>query len=158
MGLNSPSKTSYHQSFLPLLKKEIEGMVDKLILECRLASKLQVDIVVDGSWSHPGWWSNECTVLTLDAKTGVPLGRKHIIKNHNYFGSSRGKFQILFNILLGMEGYGVLELMKELKNWGFIVSRICHDNDASTLKHAKDVFEDVEEVLCTSIDIFHSYI
>lgn len=53
-----------------------------------------------------------------------------------------------------MEGFGILELMKELKNCGFTVHKVCHDKDASTLKHVKDVFEDVEEVLCTSK--FHS--
>jgi hypothetical protein len=50
-----------------------------------------------------------------------------------------------------MEGFGIKELMKELKNYGFVVDRVCHDNDASTLKQVKDIFEDVEEVLCTSI-------
>lgn len=49
-----------------------------------------------------------------------------------------------------MEGFGISELMKDMKNAGFIVDKICHDNDASTLKNVKDVFEDVEEVLCTS--------
>lgn len=96
LGMPSPSKTSYHQSFLPLFKQIVTEMVDKLIFECRLAAKQHIDIVVDGSWSHPGWWAHECTVLVLDGKTGMPLGRKNIIKNINYRGSSRGNNLQLF--------------------------------------------------------------
>lgn len=60
-----------------------------------------------------------------------------------------------FNNVTGMEGYGILQLMKELKSYGFIVDKVCHDHDASTIKHVKDVFEDVEESLCTSNILKH---
>lgn len=53
-----------------------------------------------------------------------------------------------------MEGFGILNLMKELEDYGFIVDKVCHDKDSSALKQVKDIFEDVEEVLCTSMNKF----
>lgn len=49
-----------------------------------------------------------------------------------------------------MEGYGVKEIVTELKSVGIIVSKVLHDKDASTLKQVVDVFEDAEEELCVS--------
>src|SRR5690242_16407181 len=56
--------------------------------------KQDVSIIVDGAWSHPGWWAKECTVIALDGETGLPLGFKNVIKHHNYEGSSKGKCQL----------------------------------------------------------------
>jgi predicted HTH transcriptional regulator len=47
-----------------------------------------------------------------------------------------------------MEGFGVKKIMESLKEYGLTVSQIVHDKDASTMKQAMDVFQDVEEGLC----------
>ncbi len=49
-----------------------------------------------------------------------------------------------------MEGFAILEMMKELDAAGFTVTRILHDKDSTTLKNAMDVFYDVVESLCSS--------
>ena len=49
-----------------------------------------------------------------------------------------------------MEGFGVKQIMEELKSVGMTVSKVLHDKDASTLRQVVDVFEDAEEELCVS--------
>lgn len=49
-----------------------------------------------------------------------------------------------------MEGWGVKEIMKELKLCGLTVVRLTHDKDASTFNNVLEVFEDVAESYCTS--------
>lgn len=76
-----------------MVKPLVQELADNLIHECRLntiAKQRHVNIIVDGGWSHPGWWSRECTIFVIHAETGIPLGRKHVIKGVNYTGSSRG--------------------------------------------------------------------
>lgn len=46
----------------------------------------------------------------------------------------------------GMEGWGVMKIMEELKASGIKVTRLTHDRDASTFKN---VFEGVAENYCT---------
>jgi hypothetical protein len=49
-----------------------------------------------------------------------------------------------------MEGVGVHNIMKDLKESGFQVTKVLHDKDSSTMKQVMDVFEDAEETLCLS--------
>jgi hypothetical protein len=49
-----------------------------------------------------------------------------------------------------MEGFGVKKIMEQLKEAKLKVTQIVHDKDASTMKQAMQVFEDVEEGLCLS--------
>ena len=49
-----------------------------------------------------------------------------------------------------MEGFGVKQIMNELKDCGITVSKVLHDKDASTLRQVLDVFEDADEQLCVS--------
>jgi hypothetical protein len=49
-----------------------------------------------------------------------------------------------------MEGVGVQNIMKDLKESGFQVTKVLHDKDSSTMKQVMDVFEDAEESLCLS--------
>ena len=53
-----------------------------------------------------------------------------------------------------MEGFGVKEIMKDMKIAGMKVSKILHDKDASTFRQVLDVFEDAHEVLCVSKNLF----
>ena len=53
-----------------------------------------------------------------------------------------------------MEGHGVIQIMKSLKEKGYTVTKIIHDKDSSTLKNVMDVYQDVEEVLCLGTDLF----
>lgn len=50
----------------------------------------------------------------------------------------------------GMEGFGILQLVQDLKDMGMNVTRLVHDKDASTMNQVIKVFEDVSEMLCTS--------
>jgi hypothetical protein len=49
-----------------------------------------------------------------------------------------------------MEGFGVKEIMKQIKQAGLTVTKVLHDKDASTFKQVLDVFEDADEILCIS--------
>jgi hypothetical protein len=47
-----------------------------------------------------------------------------------------------------MEGWGILEIMKELESHNIKVTKIIHDKDSSTMTNVMDVYEDVTEALC----------
>ena len=94
---------------------------------------------MDGGWSHPGWWARESVVIALDAKTGYPLALKHLIRGRNYEGTSKA-----------MEGKSAEKIAEELKTCGYIITKLIHDKDASTMKHFRKVFPNVEKHLCTS--------
>ncbi len=47
-----------------------------------------------------------------------------------------------------MEGWGILEIMKELESHNIKVIKIIHDKDSSTMTNVMDVYEDVTEALC----------
>ena len=127
------------EKYADSVAKATKEVFDEFLLACRkkITDKSKVSVILDAGWSHRGWWAKECTVICLNEENGLPIGVKHIKKDENYKGSSKG-----------MEGFGVLEIMKELKNDGITVSNILHDKDSSTLKHAMEVFHDVTEELC----------
>ena len=50
-----------------------------------------------------------------------------------------------------MEGWGVLQIMKQMSKLGYTVTHILHDKDSSTMKNVMQVFQDVQESLCYSI-------
>ena len=77
-----------------MMNEVVEQLLDEFIITVRKQIKdpSNVGIIVDGGWSHPGWWAREHTVIALDDETGLPLGFKHVIKGENYTGSSRGMF------------------------------------------------------------------
>jgi putative NADH-flavin reductase len=51
----------------------------------------------------------------------------------------------------GMEGWGVMKIMEDLKNRGWKVTRVVHDKDSSTMRNVMVVYEDVQECLCLSV-------
>ena len=95
-------------------------------------------------------------MIALDGQTGLPLGYINVIKNDNYFGSSKGNKYSLHScsmqlfVCSGMEGWGALQIMKELHSCGLKVVNLLHDKDASTFNHVLEVFQDVSESLCAS--------
>jgi hypothetical protein len=139
MGLNFGSESLYSKNILQDVNAAVTKMLDRLLLDSRISTPdaQNVHIIIDAGWSHPGWWARECTVIGIDGATGLPLSVKHILKGKGYKGSSRS-----------MEGAGVMEIMTELDQMKFKVTRLLHDKDASTLLQVMDVFEDVEECLC----------
>jgi hypothetical protein len=46
-----------------------------------------------------------------------------------------------------MEGWGIRQIVLELKNLGFRVRKLTHDQDASTLKSIIHILEDIQECL-----------
>ena len=143
MGVNIGSESFYNTKIIPKMDIAVSKILDRFLLECRLNTPniKDVHLIVDAGWSHPGWWARECTVIAIDSSTGLTLAVKHVLKGkeREYSGSSKG-----------MEGYGILAIMKELDNIGIKVTKIIHDKDASTMIQVMDVFEDVEECLCLS--------
>lgn len=92
LGLHFPSHTFYKETALPALEQAVEEEMEHFLHTCRQQSDFHdVGIVVDGGWSHPGWWACECTVIALDDKTNLPIHRVHIRKGFNYKGSSKGE-------------------------------------------------------------------
>jgi hypothetical protein len=112
----------------------------------QIDDKNNVTIVVDGAWSHPGWWARECTVIALDFITGLPIAVQHVIKDRNYTGSSKG-----------MEGWGMKEIAKQLKEAGITIGTMLHDKDSSAFQNVKSVFEDVQEQLCMGMLFIYHY-
>ena len=122
-----------------LVANATKEVFNEFIQVCRekIKDKKNVSVILDAGWSHPGWWARECTVICVNQDNGLPIGVKHIKKGENYEGSSKG-----------MEGFGVQEIMKELKQDGITVVDVLHDKDSSTIKHVMEVFHDVKEELC----------
>jgi hypothetical protein len=159
-------ESAFYQTVVPLLTSVVKNLLQDFVFSVRakVKNRKSVGVIIDGGWSHPGWWAKEHTVIALDDELGLPLAYKHVIKGQNYFGSSRGKvvdgffhvdylhflFMDEFN-LLGMEGWGVKQIMIELKQSGLTVTRLTHDKDASTFKNVLEVFEDVAESYCASM-------
>ncbi len=135
------SEGAFYKTVVPMMNEVVNDLLDHFIMEIRkkLKHNKSVGIIVDGGWSHPGWWAREHTVVALDDVSGLPIGFYHVIKGTNYQGSSRG-----------MEGFGVQKIMEDLKRCGIVVTRLTHDRDASTFKNVLEVFEDVAESFCTS--------
>ena len=122
-----------------LVAKATKEVFDEFIQVCRekIKDKKNLSVILDAGWSHPGWWARECTIICLNQDNGLPIAVKHVKKGENYEGSSKG-----------MEGFGVQEIMKELKQDGITVVDVLHDKDSSTIKHVMEVFHDVKEELC----------
>lgn len=85
-------ESAYYNTVVPMLSDTARRLLDEFIMKVRSKVKdhTKVGIIIDGGWSHPGWWAREHTVIALDDETGLPLGYKHVLKGVNYFGSSRG--------------------------------------------------------------------
>jgi hypothetical protein len=137
-------ESAFYKTIVPLMSKVVHDILEDFLLTIRKKVKKRTDIgvIIDGGWSHPGWWAREHTVIALDDQTGLPLSYIHVMKGVNYHGSSRG-----------MEGWGVMQIMKELKQCGLKVKRLTHDKDASTFNNVLQVFEDVAENFCTSMQM-----
>jgi len=147
------SEKMYYKTVAPDVDKAVQTVTDEFLLQCRLktADRHNVRVVIDAGWSHPGWWARECTVIGLDGQTGLPLAVFHVIKEVNFKGSSKGIYIYFnFNFKSAMEGFGVKQIMQQLKEAGMTVTQIVHDKDASTMTQVMTVFEDVEECLCLS--------
>jgi hypothetical protein len=115
-------------------------MVDTFIHQCRMQvkDKSNISILLDGGWSHPGWWANECCLYALEAETSLPLARYYVIRGKNFQGSSKA-----------MEGFGAEEIAKEMKSLSLNVAHLIHDKDASTLKNFRKFFPKVKEQICS---------
>ncbi len=91
LGINTGSKTTYHDRVVPKAEEAVEAVL-KFLVECRnkTPDKRDLHLVIDAGWSHPGWWARECTVIAIDGKTGLPIEIVHVLKGRGYTGSSRG--------------------------------------------------------------------
>ena len=141
MEINTGSKTIFFVNFQNKVNMAINEIMKNFIMDCRKQTLDPQDtfVIIDAGWSHPGWWARECSVTAIDGYTGLPIAVYHVIKGKNYDGSSKG-----------MEGFGVLEIMKEIQAAGFKVTKVLHDKDSSTMKNVMEIFEDVQEALCIS--------
>jgi hypothetical protein len=92
LGTNIGSKDYYHSTVVTKVDDVVKQEVEKFILQCRQLTPdvNDVHVTIDAGWSHPGWWARECTIIAVDGKTGLPIAMKHIIKDFNYEGSSKG--------------------------------------------------------------------
>ena len=163
------SETYFYTTTLPKVMISVQRVTDAFLWDCKLQTPQpdNMRLIIDAGWSHPGWWARECSVIALDGKSGLPVAVHHVIRGKNFISdSSRGKclctktvarlpktvarpfFMLTF---VGMEGYGVKEIMKDLHEGGFKVTRIIHDKDSSTMNQVMSVYQDVEESLCLSL-------
>jgi hypothetical protein len=92
MGLPIGSKTYYYGKIVKLVSEAVEKVTLRFLQHnCQQSPNLQeVYLILDAGWSHPGWWARECTVLAVDAKTGLPFAVQHVLRDKNYIGSSKG--------------------------------------------------------------------
>jgi len=157
MGVPVPDQSAFYRTIIPLMSQVVQELTDELLQNIRLSLNdgRSLSVVMDCGWSHPGWWAKEATVVALDGESGLPVGYINVIKGSNYFGSSKGKqltalVCYLNYVSIGMEGWGALQIMKELQACGIKVVNLLHDNDASTFNNVLEVFKDVSEALCVS--------
>lgn len=148
LEVNTGSKSTFYSTIIPDVQQTADIVMKKFMEYTRslINDPSDVFLVFDGAWSHPGWWAKECTVIAVDGKTGLPVYIQHVIKNKNYTGSSKG-----------MEAWGVLQIMTEMKSLGYTVTHILHDKDSSAMKQVISVFQDVQENLCISNAVFKFY-
>jgi hypothetical protein len=141
MEINTGSKSNFIGKFQDKVDVAVKEVLSDFLRDCRKSSFHPDDtfVILDAGWSHAGWWARECTVTAIDGYSGLPISVIHVKKGRqgNYIGSSKG-----------MEGFGVLKIMKELKEAGFTVTKVLHDKDSSTMKNVLEVFQDVQESLC----------
>ncbi len=86
------SEGAFYNTIVPIMDQIVQALVDDFIIEVRkkLKNYKSVGVIIDGGWSHPGWWARELTIVALDDLSGLPVGYCHVIKGKNYDGSSRG--------------------------------------------------------------------
>lgn len=86
------SQSYYSEKVIPAVDSAVQIVINRFLLECRttISNPQQVRVIIDAGWSHPGWWARECTVLGIDADTGLPLAIYHVIRDKNFIGSSKG--------------------------------------------------------------------
>jgi hypothetical protein len=138
--MNSIPKMFYYQHFVPAVQSIATSLVDNFIHECRLKiiDTSDVKLIVDGGWTHPGWWANECCVYAIDADTSLPIAREYVIRGENFSGTSKA-----------MEGWAAEKIANTLKNLGYNVSCLIHDKDSSSKKSFQTLFPNIEEYFCT---------
>jgi hypothetical protein len=108
----------------------------------KINNKNDVWILLDGGWTHPGWWSRECCMYVLNCTTGLPIARKYLMKGKNWDTKLSSK---------SMEPFAAKELAEELYAHNINVSHIVHDKDSSTLFHIKKIYPNIKELLCTDM-------
>jgi hypothetical protein len=93
LGTPLGSESFFYQNILPQVAEAVNGITKEFLEhnQAQIQDRNNVHIILDAGWNHPGWWARECTVIGIDAKTGLPIAIKHILKDRNYTGSSRGK-------------------------------------------------------------------
>jgi hypothetical protein len=95
--MKSGSESYYYGTVLSNIDETVKEVTEMFLHECRLKTpdKQAVRVIIDAGWSHPGWWANECTVIGIDGRTGLPLAIYHVIKGINYQGTSKCKYFLL---------------------------------------------------------------
>ncbi len=93
MDLKQLSKDTLERDIVPSVESVVEELLEEV---CRMGRSHTPDpndvwVVVDTGWSHPGHWANESTTIMCDGKTGLPLSVQHVIRGHDYEGSSQGR-------------------------------------------------------------------
>ncbi len=110
IGLQPPSRSTYFNQFVPYIENIIQKRVDSAITTMRnscINSKdvtfiildniyyQQLTIVIDGGWSHPGYWANQCSIYAIEANSGLLIGQVHVQRGINYIGSSKGNSSLI---------------------------------------------------------------
>jgi hypothetical protein len=90
--IKPPSKSFFYATIIPDETKAVQKVLDDFLFfnQQMVEDPDDLWIILDTGWSHPGWWANECTVVVVDGKTGLPIAFEHVIKGKNYEGSSKG--------------------------------------------------------------------
>lgn len=152
LGLPPIQESFFLRNFIPFAEEKIECITNEFLAKNRffyycnlkiresISNKNDVWLLLDGGWTHPGWWARECCMYAIDAFSGLPIARKYIIKGTNWTGSSKS-----------MEAAAAKDIASNLHELGYKVTHLIHDKDASTLHHFKSVFSDVKELICTGI-------
>lgn len=98
LEINIGSKTFYHRTVVPDVETEVNKLLEDFLKWTRsqIKNKDDVFIVIDGGWSHPGWWSRECTVIAVDGNTGLSVYVQHALRDKNFTGSSSRGFAVYY--------------------------------------------------------------
>lgn len=86
------TEKTFYNTIVPLMQSVVADVLEDFLISvhAQLKNRQSVGVIIDGGWSHPGWWAREHTVIALDDETGLPLAYVHVLKGVNYNGSSRG--------------------------------------------------------------------
>lgn len=158
LGLPLIKENFFTRKFIPYAESKITEITNEFLLQNRYVNNfiafLNIDrekiinkndlwILLDGGWTHPGWWARECCMYAIDALTGLPIARYYVIKGGNWNGSSKS-----------MEAAAAKKIAEEFHDKGYQITHLIHDKDASTLYHFQKIFPNVEELICTGKKIF----